>query len=144
MALTGLLHGLFHMPIILLTPFYHPDGNRWLIVPLFLITFTIGGLLYHYLRLSSGSVWPASLAHSAHNCFWALFGSLTVGAAPLASEYLAGETGLLPILGYGLLAVCLLPRLHRPSARVVRPAWRSPAGRDSGSQLATAIPAAAH
>jgi membrane protease YdiL (CAAX protease family) len=67
MALTGLLHGLFHMPIIFLTPFYHPDGNRWLIVPLFLAAFTVGGLLYGYLRLGTNSVWPASLAHSAPN-----------------------------------------------------------------------------
>jgi membrane protease YdiL (CAAX protease family) len=124
MALTGFLHGVFHMPIIFLTPYYHPDGNRWIIVPLFLITFTIGGLLYGYLRLSSGSVWPASLAHSAHNTFWALLGSMTVAASPLATEYLAGETGLLPIMGYGLLAIWLLPRLRlgERGAGVARPA----------------------
>jgi uncharacterized protein len=112
MALTGLLHGLFHMPIIFLTPFYHPDGNRWLFVPLFVATITIAGLLYGYLRLSTGSVWPASLAHSAHNYFWALFGSLTVATSPVATEYLAGETGILPIIGYGLVAVWLLSRTH--------------------------------
>jgi hypothetical protein len=56
MAVTGLLHGLFHMPIIFLTPYYHPDGNRWIIVPLFLAAFTIGGLLYGYLRVTTNSV----------------------------------------------------------------------------------------
>jgi hypothetical protein len=98
------------------------------IVPLFLITFTVGGLLYGYLRLSTGSVWPASLAHSAHNTFWALFGSMTVAVSPLATEYVAGETGLLPILGYGLLAIWLLPRLRRRerSAGVARPGLALP------------------
>jgi uncharacterized protein len=117
MALTGFLHGLFHMPIIFLTPYYHPEGNRWVIVPLFLTAFTIGGLLYGWLRVRTGSVWPASLAHSAHNYFWALFGSLTVATSPVAAEYLAGESGILIIIGYGLLAIWLLSRtsLGQPS-----------------------------
>jgi uncharacterized protein len=113
MALTGLFHGAWHLPLILLTPYYHPDGNRWLIIPLFLATLTIAGLLYGYLRLVTDSVWPASLAHSAHNYFWALFSSLTVAASPLAAEYLAGETGILPLVGYALVAAILLPRLRR-------------------------------
>jgi membrane protease YdiL (CAAX protease family) len=120
MLLTGLLHGGFHLPIILLTPFYHPDGNRLIIVPLFLLTFTVAGLLYGWLRLTTGSVWPASLAHSAHNYFWALFGSMTVATSPLATEYLAGETGVLPIIGYGLLSAWLVRRLSV--------AWRAPRG----------------
>jgi membrane protease YdiL (CAAX protease family) len=114
MLLTGLLHGGFHLPIILLTPFYHPEGNRLVIVPLFLVTFTVAGLLYGWLRLRTGSVWPASLAHSAHNYFWALFGSLTVATSPLATEYLAGETGIVPIVGYGLVAAWLVRRLGAP------------------------------
>jgi membrane protease YdiL (CAAX protease family) len=121
MALTGLLHGVFHMPIIFLTPYYHPDGNRWLIVPLFLTTLTVAGLLYGWLRFSTNSVWPASVAHSAHNYFWALFGSMTVATSPLAAEYLAGETGLLPILGYGLLAAWLLTRKSSRQAAGVVP-----------------------
>jgi membrane protease YdiL (CAAX protease family) len=118
MAVTGFLHGLFHMPIIFLTPYYHPDGNRWVIVPLFLAAFTIGGLLYGYLRMKTNSVWPASLAHSANNYFWALFGSLTVATSPIAAEYLAGESGILVILGYGAAAAWLLfrPRAQRTTA----------------------------
>jgi uncharacterized protein len=111
MAATGLLHGLFHMPIIFLTPFYHPDGNHWLIVPLFLTAFTIGGLLCGWLRLRTDSVWPASLAHSANNYFWALFGSFTVATSPVAAEYLAGESGILVIAGYELFAALLLTRM---------------------------------
>jgi membrane protease YdiL (CAAX protease family) len=110
MALTGFLHGVFHMPVIFLTGFYHPDGNRWVIVPMFLLAVTVGGLLFGYLRLSTGSVWPASLAHSAHNWFWGMFGGFTIASSPIAAEYLAGESGILPILGYGLLAAWLLTR----------------------------------
>jgi membrane protease YdiL (CAAX protease family) len=120
MALTGFLHGLFHMPLLLLTPYYHPEGNRWIIVPLFLAALTVGGMLYGYLRLSTDSVWPASLAHSAHNYFWALFSFLTVATSPVATEYLAGESGILPILGYGVIAAFLLSRKSiRDSSRAV-------------------------
>jgi membrane protease YdiL (CAAX protease family) len=111
-----------HLPHALL----HPDGNRWVLVPLFLVALTVGGLLYGYLRLSTNSVWPASLAHSAHNYFWAMFGSLSVAGSPVAAEYLAGESGILPILGYGALVVWLLYRLgsHKPSG-LYRRAWQS-------------------
>ena len=98
------------MPVIFLTPFYHPDGNRWIIVPPFLAALTIGGLLYGYLRLSTNSVWPATLAHATHNYFWDVFASLTVATSPVAAEYLAGESGILPIIGYGVVAAWLLSR----------------------------------
>src|SRR5437763_17060519 len=73
MLLTGFLHGLFHMPIIFLTLYYHADGNRWIIVPMFLLAVPVGVLLFGSLRLSTGSVWPASLAHSAHKWFCGMF-----------------------------------------------------------------------
>lgn len=115
MALTGLMHGAFHLPLILLTTSYHPDGNRLIVIPLFLATFTIGGLLYGYLRLKYNSTWPASLAHSSHNYFWALFGSLTIATSPVAAEYLAGESGILIIIGYGIAAVWLLRGFRSPT-----------------------------
>jgi uncharacterized protein len=131
MALTGLLHGIFHMPLILLTPYYHPDGNRLVIVPLFLVTFTVGGLLYGYIRLTTNSTWPASLAHSTHNYVWALFGSLTLATSPVAAEYLAGESGILIIVGYGIAAAWLLRRLRAHESESVVP-------------VGVALPRAAH
>ncbi len=121
LLLTGLLHGLFHLPLLLLTPFYHPEGNRLIVVPLFLASVASGGLIMGYMRLASGSVWPASLAHAAHNLFWDLFMGWTVGASPLVTEYLAGESGVLPIVGYGLLAVWLVSRMKAGQRSVAAP-----------------------
>jgi hypothetical protein len=82
----------------------------WIIVPLFLAAVTVGGLLHGYLRLRTNSVWPATHAHATHNYFWDLFTGLTVATSPVAAEYLAGESAILPIVGYGILAVWLLAR----------------------------------
>jgi hypothetical protein len=86
-----------------------------ILVPLFLAAFTVGGLLYGYLRVTTNSTWPASLAHSAHNYAWNLFSGLTIATSPVAAEYLAGEIGILIILGYGIAAAWLLPRLRTGS-----------------------------
>ena len=70
-------------------------------------------------------MWPASLAHSAHNYFCALLGSMTVATSPVAAEYLAGETGLLPIVGYAIVAAILVRRMRTaspaPAGQQVRP-----------------------
>jgi membrane protease YdiL (CAAX protease family) len=111
MLLSGLLHGLWHLPLMLLTPFYHASGNRLIVVGLFLLTLTVAGVLYGYLRLTSGSVWPATLAHGALSTFWMQFAALTVAtSSPLLLEYLAGESGLFSLLGAALLAGWLVYR----------------------------------
>ncbi len=114
MLLSGLLHGLWHLPLMLLTPFYHASGNRFIVVGLFLLTLTVAGVLYGYLRLTSGSTWPAVLAHGSLNTFWGQFSMLTVAASsPLLLEYLAGESGLLTLIGAALLACWLAYRWQR-------------------------------
>jgi uncharacterized protein len=115
LLLSGLLHGIWHLPLILMTPFYHGVGNPLIIVPLFLLTMTAAGVFYGYLRLKSGSVWPPALAHSAFNTFWATFTALTLPAAwPLALEYLAGESGILTLGGVVVMASWLVYRFNRP------------------------------
>ena len=59
MLVTGFLHGVWHLPVMLLTPFYHGLGNRFIVVPLFLLSITVAGVFYGYLRLTSDSVWPS-------------------------------------------------------------------------------------
>jgi uncharacterized protein len=109
--LSGFLHGVWHLPLMLMTPFYHGAGNHLLIVPLFLLTMTAAGVFYGYLRLKSASVWPAALAHSAFNTFWVTFTALTLPvASPLALEYLAGESGILTLVGVVVMASWLVYR----------------------------------
>lgn len=123
LLLSGLLHGVWHLPLILLTPFYHPGGDRLIVVSLFLLTLTAAGVLYGYLRFTSESVWPVGIAHGIYNSAWNLFSGLTAaGAAPLLLEYMASESGLIPLLGVTLLSAWLVYRWPRQSV----PARTSP------------------
>ena len=111
--LTGLAHAAFHLPIILLTDLYHAGGNRLVVVPLFLVSVTVVGMFLGYLRLSTGSVWPAVLGHSAHNVIWNAFGAFTATSSAVTTEYLAGESGVLVIVGYAALGGWLMYTLTR-------------------------------
>src|SRR5215208_7093252 len=70
-VLVGLIWAAWHMPLIFFTPLYHSAGNRMIVVPLFVATIVAASFFFGYLRLWTGSVWPASLAHTAHNAAWA-------------------------------------------------------------------------
>ncbi len=59
--LVGLLHGAWHLPLILMTPYYHSGGNPVIVVPLFLVTLTFAGVFFGFLRLWTGSIWPVQL-----------------------------------------------------------------------------------
>src|SRR6266545_6048055 len=120
LLLSGLLHGLWHLPLILLTPYYHNMGNLLITLPLFLATFTLAGVFYGYMRLTTGSVWPAAIAHRALHVFWSRFTAITVTTSPLLVEYLAGEAGLLTLIGIAIVATVLLARLEA-SSRQLRP-----------------------
>jgi membrane protease YdiL (CAAX protease family) len=60
-----------------------PHHNRG---PLFYATVVAASFVYGYLRLYTGSVWPASLAHAVHNAAWGALGAFTAtfyrGQAP--------------------------------------------------------------
>jgi len=111
MLAVGFLHGVWHLPLILLTDLYHPNGNRLLVVPLFLATLTLAGVFYGYLRLTSASIWPVAIAHAAVNTFWTLAERLSEATSPLVEEYVGGESGLVMIGGLLVLTVLLAARL---------------------------------
>lgn len=115
--INGLLHGLWHLPMILLTPFYHGAGNRWIVIPLFLLTLTAGGIFYSYLRISSNSLWPVALGHGAFNTFWGMFTAFAVPTSALWMEYLLGESGVITLMLVIVAAIWLLRRL--PAQAVV-------------------------
>ena len=120
LLLSGLLHGIWHFPLMLVTPVY-PILGTWLIVgPIFLLTLTGAGVFYGFLRLESGSVWPPTLAHGAINTFLNMFKMFTITSSPVTLEYLAGETGVLTLIVTALFAGWFLYRLRqRPSTVAV-------------------------
>jgi membrane protease YdiL (CAAX protease family) len=107
MLLSGFLHGVWHLPMILLTTTYHSDGNRLVVVPLFLATLTAAGVFFGYLRLRSNSVWPAAVAHGAFNTIWSALATLTVPTSALWMEYLSGESGVITLV-LAIVAVTFL------------------------------------
>jgi membrane protease YdiL (CAAX protease family) len=113
LLLSGLMQAVWHLPFIVFTTTYHGEGNLWLIVPLFLATMTVAGILFGYLRLTSNSTWPAVIAHAVFNTYWTLFATITVTTSPLAFEYLAGESGLITLVAVAISAVMLIRRLER-------------------------------
>ena len=111
-ALRGLLHALWHFPLIFLTGAYLAEGDRALTLPLYVVTLTCAGFAYGYLRFSSASVWPPTIAHAAFNTFAGAFGALTAPADPATVAHLVGEGGLLTAIGSALLAVWAVWRLR--------------------------------
>ncbi|MGW5875914.1 CPBP family intramembrane glutamic endopeptidase [Nocardiopsis terrae] len=63
---TGVIWGLWHAPLILLG-YNYADAPGWLGLTAMVLMCTLVGALFGWLRLRSGSVWPAALAHAAFN-----------------------------------------------------------------------------
>jgi membrane protease YdiL (CAAX protease family) len=121
LALSGLVFATWHMPLIFLTPVF-PVGNKVISLPLFYATVVAASFVYGYLRLYTGSVWPASLAHAVHNAAWDVLGAFTVTSYPiLVNKYLVGDFGLLIFVGAVIGAIWLNRRLMRSGPDEPRP-----------------------
>jgi membrane protease YdiL (CAAX protease family) len=115
MLAVGFLHGVWHLPLLLTTDYYHATGNPWIVAPLFLLTMTLAGVFYGFLRVWTGSVWPVAIAHSAVNMAWALSSEVSATQSPVVLEYIGGESGLVMICGL-LIADVILIRVMRRSS----------------------------
>ena len=93
-VLTGAFHAIFHLPLLLLTTTYQSAGNRWVVVPMVMVTLTLAGVWYGWLRLWSGSIWPVSLSHSAFNNIVETVGGAAIATSPVTMAYVTTETGL--------------------------------------------------
>lgn len=110
----------WHLPYVLGTPYYHSDGNRFLVLTLFSGSVIAFSFLFGYLRTVSGSVWPAVLAHFAHNATFAALTLAVVTERPtVVDEYLSGDTGLFVLLATAACAVVIAVSRARASRRPV-------------------------
>ena len=125
LALSGLVFAIWHMPLILLTPFF-AVGNKLISLPLFVATVVAASFVYGYLRLYTGSVWPASLAHAVHNAAWGTLGAFTATSYPvIVNKYLVGDYGILILVGAVIGAIWINRRLMRSGPNEPRPSVAS-------------------
>src|SRR5215208_40129 len=108
LLVVGLVWATWHMPLYYFVAKLFPVGNVLLFVPLFYGTVVAGSFFYGYMRIYTGSTWPASIAHSVHNTAWTTLGAFTVTSSPvLVNLYLVGDYGILILIGVVIGAIWL-------------------------------------
>ena len=115
----GACQAAFHLPLLTLTTTYQSAGSRWIVVPMVMVTLTLAGAWYGWLRLWSGSIWPVSLSHSAFNHLMEGAAGAAVAASPVAMAYTTTETGVATMLVVLATAVYLLVRRAADFSRPV-------------------------
>jgi uncharacterized protein len=106
LLVVGLVWATWHMPLYYFVAKLFPVGNVLLFVPLFYGTIVAASFFFGYLRIYTGSIWPASIAHSVHNTAWTTLGAFTVTSSPvLVNLYLVGDYGILILVGVVIGAI---------------------------------------
>src|SRR5438876_12253305 len=113
--LSGLVWGIWHFPFIMLTGYAH--GAVALSLIMFTLLTALFGVFIGWLRLASGSVFVAAMAHASFNAFvQSFFGVSFVGDG---AWFLIGDYGILTLVSYGALVAWLYwsGRVHAVLAR---------------------------
>jgi uncharacterized protein len=96
LLLSGVIWGLFHAPFTLLG-YHYPDQPGAVAILSFTVASVLLGTLMAWLRLTTGSIWPAVVAHASANAVAgqvpAAFGTATDPAGATFHTTLAGWPG---------------------------------------------------
>jgi len=94
------------MPLYYFMAKVFPVGNVLLFLPLFYATIVAASFFFGYLRIYTGSIWPATIAHAVHNAAWESLAAFTVTSSPvLVNFYLVGDYGILIVIGVAIGAI---------------------------------------
>jgi len=118
---TGLIWGIFHYPVILAG--FEGYENRYLGLVIFPVFTVLNSIIFGWLRVQTGSVWPTCLAHAASN---AIGGTLTsylfLGSGAFLLTSYAGVLGWLPL---GLICTWIVVSGRLTTERA---GWRTAVG----------------
>jgi membrane protease YdiL (CAAX protease family) len=90
-VISGAIWAAWHMPLIIFAD-YNGGTPAWYSVLCFAVMVVALGFPFAWLRLRSGSVWPAAILHASHNLFvQAFFDRVTVDTGP--TRWLTSEFG---------------------------------------------------
>ena len=102
--LSGAIWALWHFPLIIFAD-YNGGTPTWYSCLCFFVMVVALGVIFAWLRLRSGSVWPAAILHASHNLFvQAFFDRVTVDTGP--TRWLTSEFGA--ALALAIVATALL------------------------------------
>ena len=100
--LSGAIWAAWHMPLIVFAD-YNGGTPAWYSVTCFAVMVIAMGVPFAWLRLRSGSVWPAAILHASHNLFiQAFFDRVTADTGP--TRWLIGEFGAALALAFIVIA----------------------------------------
>src|SRR5690348_13175473 len=89
--ISGAIWALWHVPLIVFAD-YNNGAPAWYSVMCFAVMVVSLGVPFAWLRLRSGSVWPAAIFHASHNLFvQGLFDRVTIDTGP--THWLTSEFG---------------------------------------------------
>ncbi|MBK0417841.1 CPBP family intramembrane metalloprotease [Leucobacter sp. CSA1] len=155
LLLSGAIWGLWHTPVILLG--YNFNRTDWSGVALMTVGAVVWGVLFGWVRLRSGSVWPAVLGHAALNASAGLLIWLPAAGEPMEMALVnpLGVSGWIVVAAVVLILLLtrqfgpepeLAPKRvagRRPSAPSATPgAPDDPRAAESGSGLPPGEPEA--
>jgi uncharacterized protein len=66
--LSGIIWAAWHAPLLLFAD-YNAGTNRWYAMTCFAVMIVSSSFIFAWLRLKSGSLWPAAVLHASHNLF---------------------------------------------------------------------------
>jgi hypothetical protein len=109
-----------------------------------MITITLAGVWYGWLRLSSGSIWPVCLSHSVFNNVMESLASVAIVTSAAAMAYVTTETGIVTMVITVLVAAFLLVRkgadFDKARPRAERPTIEPRVKQDAGNNDQPARP----
>jgi membrane protease YdiL (CAAX protease family) len=101
-VISGAIWAVWHMPLIIFAD-YNGGTPAWYSVLCFFVMVVSMGFVFAWIRLRSGSVWPAAILHASHNLFvQAFFDRVTVDTGP--TRWLTSEFGAALALTIGVTA----------------------------------------
>jgi membrane protease YdiL (CAAX protease family) len=112
--ISGVVWALWHLPAIFFADYSLPGLPKWYAALMFIVLVTGLSFAFAWLRMQSGSLWPAAVLHASHNIFiQTIFTPLTVRKA--ITPYIIDEFGVGLALA-GIVIAAVLWQRHRAAA----------------------------
>jgi membrane protease YdiL (CAAX protease family) len=117
--ISGVIWTVYHLPILFFAD-YHSTAPTWYVFLCFIVEVVAFSFVYAWLRLKSGSIWPAVIIHASFNLFEGVFNQLTVDRG--YTEYFTTEFGAGLAIAFVLIAYwCWKQRGSLPQVEASEP-----------------------